>query len=277
MATTQRKVASAKSAPTTKKVTAPKAEGFIPKRKTVDDRPGRKEEAYSVLKSSGIWFKLRQSDITVYDAKSDTVRQIRYCENEPSIYVDEQSANAKRSHIVFKEGLLTVPPSKPNLQNYLALHPDNAKNGGKLFTIINNELKAEVELDREFILLDAISIVRDKSIDELLPICMYLNIDVNQRNNEIRRELLLEAKGNPKNFLELMDNPYVRTMSAVKQAVDFNILKSKEDGMYWMDSGRLITATPVGQDSVTVMSRFCMTEKGASVYDDIVARLEKMG
>ena len=277
MATTQRKVASAKSAPTTKKVTAPKAEGFVPKRKTVDDRPGRKEEAYSVLKSSGIWFKLRQSDITVYDAEKDTVRQIRYCENEPSIYIDEQSANAKRSHIVFKEGLLTVPPSKPNLQNYLALHPDNVKNGGKLFTIINNEQKAEVELDREFLLLDAISIVRDKSIDELLPICMYLNIDVNQRNNEIRRELLLEAKGNPKNFLELMDNPYVRTMSAVKQAVDFNILKSREDGMYWMDSGRLITATPVGQDSVTVMSRFCMTEKGASVYDDIVARLEKMG
>jgi ATP-dependent RNA circularization protein (DNA/RNA ligase family) len=73
-----------------------------------------------------------------------------------------------------------------------------------------------------------------------------------------------------------MDNPYVRSMSAIKQAVDYNIIKSKEDGMYWMDSGRLIVTTPVGQDTIQVMTRFCMTEKGASVYDEIVNRLEKI-
>ena len=46
--------------------------------------------------------------------------------------------------------------------------------------------------------------------------------------------------------------------------------------MYWMDSGRLIVTTPVGQDTIQVMTRFCMTEKGASVYDEIVNRLEKI-
>jgi hypothetical protein len=228
------------------------------------------------MKGSGIWYKLKQNGITIYDPQTDKVREIRYCENEPSVYTDEQSSNAIRSQIVFKEGILIVPPVKANLQDYLALHPSNKANGGSTFTIINKEAKATVELDQEFLLLDAVSIVRDKSIDELLPICMYLNIDVNQRNNEIRRELLLEAKGNPKNFIELMDNPYVRSMSVVKQAVDYNILKGKEDGMYWMDSGRLIVTTPVGQDTVTVMTRFCMTEKGASVYDEIVSRLEKI-
>lgn len=277
---TQRKVAGASTATATppKKTPAPKKKAeFIPKRKLSEDTPGRKEQVYSVMKGSGIWYKLRQNGITIYDSQTDKVREIRYCENEPSVFADEQSANAIRSQIVFKEGLLVVPPAKANLQDYLKLHPGNKANGGGTFTIINNEAKATVELDQEFLLLDAISIVRDKSIDELLPVCMYLNIDVNQRNNEIRRELLLEAKGNPKAFIELMDNPYVRSMSAVKQAVDYNILKSKEDGMYWMDSGRLITATPVGQDSVTVMTRFCLTEKGAPVYDEIVTRLEKMG
>lgn len=277
---TQRKVAGAGTATATppKKTTAPKKKAeFIPKRKLSEDTPGRKEQVYSVMKGSGIWYKLRQNGITIYDSQTDKVREIRYCENEPSVFADEQSANAIRSQIVFKEGLLVVPPAKANLQDYLKLHPGNKANGGGTFTIINNEAKATIELDQEFLLLDAVSIVRDKSIDELLPVCMYLNIDVNQRNNEIRRELLLEAKGNPKAFIELMDNPYVRSMSAVKQAVDFNILKSKEDGMYWMDSGRLITATPVGQDSITVMTRFCLTEKGAPVYDEIVTRLEKMG
>lgn len=277
---TQRKVAGATTATATppKKTPAPKKKAeFIPKRKLSEDTPGRKEQVYSVMKGSGIWYKLRQSSITIYDPQTDKVREIRYCENEPSVFADEQSANAIRSQIVFKEGLLVVPPAKANLQDYLVLHPGNKANGGSTFTIINNEAKATIELDQEFLLLDAVSIVRDKSIDELLPVCMYLNIDVNQRNNEIRRELLLEAKGNPKAFIELMDNPYVRSMSAVKQAVDYNILKSKEDGMYWMDSGRLITATPVGQDSVTVMTRFCLTEKGAPVYEEIVTRLEKIG
>jgi len=277
---TQRKVAGAGTATATspKETTAPKKKAeFIPKRKTDEDTPGRKEQIFSVMKGSGIWYKLRQNGLTIYDSQTDKVREIRYCENEPSVFADEQSPNAMRSQIVFKEGILVVPPQKANLQDYLALHPGNKANGGSTFTIINNEAKATIELDQEFLLLDAVSIVRDKAIDELLPVCMYLNIDVNQRNNEIRRELLLEAKGNPKAFIELMDNPYVRSMSAVKQAVDYNILKSKEDGMYWMDSGRLITATPVGQDSITVMTRFCMTEKGAPVYDEIVNRLEKIG
>jgi hypothetical protein len=273
---TKRKVAGASTAtatPPKKTATTPKAV-FTPKRK--EEEVGRKNQVYSIVKNGGIWFKLRQNNITVYDSQKDTVREIRYCENEPSIYVDEQSSNGIRSHIVFQESLLSVPKTKPNLQDYLAIHPDNTANGVRLFTIIDTESKATVELDQEFLLLDAVSIVRDKSIDELLPICMYLNIDVNQRNNEIRRELLLEAKGNPKNFIELMDNPYVRTMAAIKQAVDYNILKSKSEGMYWMDSGRLIVTTPVGQDTVTVMTRFCMTEKGSSAYEDIVRRLEKI-
>lgn len=276
---TQRKVASAKSAPAkstaTATATADVKKEFTPKRRE-EKKEGRKEQVYSIVKGSGIWYKLQQGGVTIYDPSTDKVREIRYCENEPSIYADEQSPNAIRSHIVFKEGLLAVPPHKANLQDYLALHPGNTVNGGAIFTIINKDAKAQVELDKEFLLLDAVSIVRDKSIDELLPICMYLNIDVNQRNNEIRRELLLEAKANPSRFLEMMDSPYVKTMAAVKQAVEYNILKDREDGMYWFDSGRLITSTPVGQESVTVMTRFCMTEKGASVYDELITRLDKI-
>lgn len=254
---------------------APAKSSYIPKRNT-EEKQGRQQQAYSVVKSSGIWFKLRQSNITVYDSETDKVREIRYCENEPSIFADEQSSNAIRTQIVFKEGLLLVPPHQANLQDYLAIHPDNKVNGGAIFTLVNKDVNAAEELNREFIMLDAISIVRDKSIDELLPLCLYLNIDVNQRNNEIRRELLMEAKANPARFVELMNDPFVRTMSVVKQAKEYSILKEKEDGMYWFDSGRLIVAAPIGQDPVSVMTRFVMTERGSSVYDELVARLEKM-
>ena len=71
----------------------------------------------------------------------------------------------------------------------------------------------------------------------------------------------------------MCDNPQVKTRSAVMQAVDFQILRNSSEGMYWFDSNRLIVSTPAGMDSVDVMTRFCLTEKGAPVYEQILARL----
>ena len=48
---------------------------------------------------------LPQKGVTVYDpVQEDTVREIRYCPNEPSIYVDEQSDNAIKESVAFREG-----------------------------------------------------------------------------------------------------------------------------------------------------------------------------
>ena len=62
---------------------------------------GRKQKIYQLVEGGGVWFKLSQKDITIYDSEKDTVRSIRYCSNEPSIYVDEQSQNGRRAQIVF--------------------------------------------------------------------------------------------------------------------------------------------------------------------------------
>jgi len=62
----------------------------------------------------------------------------------------------------------------------------------------------------------------------------------------------------------------------VKKAVDFQLLNSREDGMYWFDSNRLIIATPVGQDTVSVMTQFCLTEKGGTVYETLKEELHKL-
>jgi len=252
------------------------APSFTPKRKVDVQSSGRKQKIYSVITGAGIWFKLNQANITIYDKEQDTIRAIRYCSNEPSIYLDEQSQNAIREHIVFKDKTLIVPPNKPNLQDYLDAHPGNKANGGNVFFEINTERNAEADLDREFLLHDAVSLVRDKSIDDLLPVAIYLNINIEQKNQEIRRELLMEAKANPKAFIEMFDNPMVKIRSAVKQAVDFQILRSRPDGMYWFDTNRLILACPAGQEPVDVMTRFCLTEKGASVYDEVLNRLERL-
>ena len=236
---------------------------------------GRKQKIYQLVEGGGVWFKLSQKDITIYDSEKDTVRSIRYCSNEPSIYVDEQSQNGRRAQIVFVDKMLGVPASQPNLQDYLEKHPGNTKNGGNTFYEINHEKKTDTLIEDEFLAHDAISLIREKSIDELIPVILYLGISLEQRNQEIRRELLIEAKSNPQAFIQLFDNPLVKMRASISLAASNGILKINQDGVFWAESNRLILATPVGQDGVDMMTKFCLSEKGSLVHQEILKRLEK--
>jgi len=193
-----------------------------------------------------------------------------------SVWADEQGDNIIREQIFFVSKNLLVPHTKPNLSRYLDLHPDNVANGGKVFNLVDTERKATVELDKEFMTLDAVSMVRDKSIEELIPVAMYLGIETNQKNMEIKRELLREAKSNPKRFIEMFDNPIVKVKSTIINAVDFQILRADNDGLKWYDSGRLIVATPAGQDTIEIATRFCLSEKGGMVLEEIENQLNKI-
>jgi hypothetical protein len=236
---------------------------------------GRKQKIYQLVEGGGVWFKLSQKDITIYDSEKDTVRSIRYCSNEPSIYVDEQSQNGRRAQIVFVDKMLGVQASQPNLQDYLDKHPGNTKNGGNTFYEINHEKKTDTLIQDEFLAHDAISLIREKSIDDLIPVILYLGISLDQRNQEIRRELLIEAKSNPQAFIQLFDNPLVKMRASISLAASNGILKINQDGVFWTDSNRLILATPVGQDGVDMMTKFCLSEKGSLVHQEILKRLEK--
>jgi len=239
--------------------------------------PERQEVfTYTIIKGGGLWYSLPQNGLTVFDDASNSVRQIRYCPNEPSIFVDEQSDNALREHVVFNNGMLAVRYTKPNLLAYLNAHPGNKANGGRIFQLVDNNKSAEEEVAQEFVQHEAISLVRDKDISELLPVAMYLSINVDQETMAIKRELLRNAKSNPASFIKMFDNPMVKMRSAIMQAVEFQILDKRADGMFWFDTGRLIVSTPAGMNSEDVMTRFCNTEKGAPVYEQIVARLNEI-
>lgn len=239
------------------------------------EEPRLKDKIYTIERGGGILFRIRPEAV-VFDPETELNRGIRYCPNEPSIFVDEQSSNAVRSQVLFTDGLLLVRSTQQNLQKFLDMHPMNKANGGGIFSEVNTEKKAEADIDQEFLAHDAISLVRNKSIDELMPVVIYLGIDTNQKNAEIKRELLLSAKQNPRKFIELFDNPIVEARSIVMRAVDYQLIKVNDSGAFWADSGRLIVASPAGQDSVTVLSQYCLTEKGSVTYDTLRKELDKI-
>jgi hypothetical protein len=235
-----------------------------------------KNAEYEIPRGGGVVFMLPQKGVTIYDKENDTVREIRYCPNEPSVYVDEQSENAVRESVTFRNGRIFVPREKPNLKKFLDLHPVNQANGGNTFKEVNKKRDAEKELEKEFLTTDAVALVRDSSIDELLPVAMYFKVNINSPVSEIRFNLLRIAKSKPKEFIESFDSPQVRARSIVQQAKDYQMIKVSPDGVYWFDSNSLIVSVPVGQDPVDVMVRFCLTEKGSSVLGDLEDKLEKL-
>ena len=242
------------------------------KRKEQDNRTVE----YEIPKRGGIVFMLPQKGITVYDEEKDTIREMRYCPNEPSIWADEQSDNAVKQSVAFREGRLFVPKEKPNLRKFMELHPMNMANGGKIFREVNKKKDAEMALQREFKLSEAVAMVRDKDITDLLPVALYFKVNINQPTSEIRYNLLNIAKKNTQDFLEAFDSPQVTTRASIQQASDYQIINLKESACYWFDSNSMIVSVPAGQDPMDVMVRFCLTEKGAPVLADIEERLDKL-
>ena len=96
----------------------------------------------------GVLFSLR-SEAEFFDKGSNRVRSIRYCPGEPSIYVDEQSPQSVRSHVLFVNKVLVVPQEKPNLRAFLDSHPGNAANGGSKFKAVDNSKSAESTVEQD--------------------------------------------------------------------------------------------------------------------------------
>ena len=249
-----------------------------PKKKNIIKR---KEDSsthveFEIPSRAGVVYMLPQKGVTIFDSENDTVREIRYCPNEPSIYVDEQSDNAIKESVAFREGKLFVPKEKPNLRKFMESHPMNTANGGHIFRKVDKKKDASDELEKEFKVSEAVAMVRDKDINDLLPIALYFNVNINKPSSEIRFNRLRIAKSKPQDFIESFDSPSVTARSIVQQAKDYQIIEVKEDRCSWFDSKSMIVSVPVGQDPMDVMIRFCLTEKGSAVLSSLEERLEKL-
>jgi hypothetical protein len=246
------------------KKSAPKITRSIPENKTLE---------YNTVRKSGATFLLQQRGVVVHDKGTDTVREIRYCPNEPSIFRDEQSDKSVRRSVVFNEGRLFVPPNKPNLRDYLNAHPGNQANGGAMFFLVNKEKNSEAELDREFLMLDAVSMIRDKDLEELLPVAISYGFNINRPVSEIKHDLMVIAKKDPKKFIEAFDNPAVEMKTRVTLAKKYQIIKLDKDGVKWYDTNKLIVSVPAGKKPMDVAVRYLLTEAAVPVVEEIDRQL----
>ena len=80
---------------------------------------GSKRPLSRIIKSAGVYY---------FDEKLGYQREIKYCKNQTTPFVDEMKGDQRLDHIIFRNGALHVPREQSILQKFLSLYPSNEKN-----------------------------------------------------------------------------------------------------------------------------------------------------
>lgn len=231
---------------------------------------------YEAFKNKGPAYMIMTRNVRVHDKETDKVRFASFCPAEPSIWKDEQSPTSKTVPVIFRNGYLTIGTSNPTLRQFMEIHPGNKANGGNQFAVVNKRIEAEDELNKEFEIHEAINLIKETDFNDLLAVALYFKVNIDKKSSEIKYDLLKIAKKQPTQFVQAFDDPMVKTRAILRQADDYQLIKVNKDSVRWFDSNSLIVSVPHGQDPTTILVRFCLTEKGASVLTDIEDQLERL-
>ena len=179
-------------------------------------------------------------------------------------------------HIIFRDGSLFVPREKTVLQKLLSLyHPHK----DKLFYEYKPTKLAEEEIDVLNMQVDALTAARNIEIDMAEAIMrVEKGSEVSTLSSkELRRDLLVFARNNPKLFLELADDENVMLRNFGIRAVEAGIIRLSSDqrNFLWGSNGRKLMVIPFDEHPYTALAHWFKTDEGMDIYSNIEKRLNE--
>ena len=216
----------------------------------------------------------RKYPLVWFDSEKGYEREMRYATNQKSIFVDEQTGNATLKHIMFENGHLHVPKNKRTLQEFLKFHPHN----GVIFKELDKQVEAVDELEYLELEVDAVTLARQIDIDQaeaILRVEKGSSVS-NLSTKELKRDLLVFAKRNPKLFLNLVQDENVVLRNFAIVATENNIidLSSDQRTFKWASNGRKLMTVPFDENPYSAMAAWFKTDEGLEVYKSIEKKLK---
>ena len=226
---------------------------------------GNKKPLSRSIKATGIYH---------FDEALGYERELKYCSNQKTTFVDEMKGDQRLEHIIFRGGSLYVPKEKTVLQKLLSLyHP----NKNTVYYEYKPAAIAADEIDILNIQVDALIAARNIDIDMAEAIMrVEKGSEVsNLSSKELRRDLLVFARNNPKLFLELVDDENVILRNFGIKAVEAGILRLSSDqrNFLWGSNGRKLMIIPFDEHPYTALSHWFKTDEGMEIYSNIEKRL----
>ena len=217
---------------------------------------------------------IRSANVYYFDEEKGFERELKYCKNQQTCFVDEMKGDQRLSHIIFRSGSLFVPKEETVLQKLLSLyhpHRDSIFYEHKPVEIAENQLDwLEFEVE-------ALTIARSMDIDMAEAIMrVEMGSKVNELSSkELKRDLLLFAKRNPKLFLELTTDDNVQLRNFGIKAVEARIIKLSGDqrNFMWASNDRKIMTVPFDEHPYSALAAWFKTDEGMEIYSNIEKRL----
>ena len=210
-----------------------------------------------------------------FDPEKGHNREIRYATNQKSVFVDEQSDPVTLSHIIFENGVLFVPKENLQLQKLLSIyHP--AKN--KFYAEHDRVEIATDELDILENEVEAMVVAQQIEIDHAEAILrVEVGSEVDEMSTkEIKRDLLIFAKKNPKTFLALVNDENVVLRNFGIKAKELGIIKLSQDQrtFTWGSNGKKLMQVPFDENPYSALASWFQTDEGLEVYKSIQKKLK---
>tara|TARA_R100001591_G_scaffold7749_1_gene14336 strand:+ start:296 stop:1126 length:831 start_codon:yes stop_codon:yes gene_type:complete len=225
-------------------------------------------------KKKPISHSVRSANLFWFDEEKGYEREIKYCQNQRTVFVDEMKGDQRLEHIIFRSGSLFVPKEKVILQKFLSMyHPHN----GKIFYEHKPVEIAENQIEILEMEADAILMARQMDIDlaeAILRVEKGSQVS-NMSSKELKRDLLLFARNNPSLFLELASDENVVLRNFGIRAVEEEILRLSNDQRYfmWASTNRKIMTVPFDEHPYTALAHWFKTDEGMEIYANIEKRL----
>jgi len=219
---------------------------------------------------------IKSANVYYFDEEKGYERELKYCQNQKTPFVDEMKGDQRLEHIIFRSGSLFVEKEKVTLQKLLSLYHPNRKN---IYEEYKPAALAADEIDILEMQVDALVAARNVDIDMAEAIMrVERGSDVsNLSSKELRRDLLVFARNNPKLFLELADDENVMLRNFGIRAVEAGILRLSSDqrNFLWGSNGRKLMVIPFDEHPYTALAHWFKTDEGMEIYSNIEKRLNQ--
>jgi len=218
---------------------------------------------------------IKSSNLYWFDEKKGYEREIKYCQNQKTIFVDEMKGDQRLEHIVFRAGHLYVEKEKTVLQKFLSLyHPDKDKMFYEDMPVARAADQVEI-IEME---IEALNSAKNLDIDMAEAV---MRVEIGSKvsemsSKELKRDLLLYAKKNPALFLELVNDENVVLRNFGIRATEMGILKLSSDQrtFSWGSNDRKLMNVPFNEHPYSALAAWFKTDEGMEIYSNIEKQLK---
>lgn len=234
-----------------------------------------KDRLYELLSdTTPIVHIIRSRNMYWFDEEKGYEREMKYCKNQRTVFVEDMKGQQRLSHIVFRDGRLFVSKEEQTLQKLLSLyHPDR----NKIYQEFNPVKEAEDDLTILEFEIEALNIARAIDIDQAEAI---LRTDIgnavsSMTSKEVKRDVLLFARNNARLFLDLVQDENIELRNIGIKAVEGGIISLSQDNrtFTWASNGKKLITVPFEENPYSALAAWFKTDEGVEVYKSINKRL----